>query len=53
LPVTLAVVSFVLSMLALFAGHNQGFMEEYAFVRVSWYIVSRLVWSTPCLTCSS
>ncbi|OAQ63135.1 SUR7 protein [Pochonia chlamydosporia 170] len=35
LPVILAVVSFVLSMLALFAGHKQGFMEDYAVVRLN------------------
>lgn len=35
LPVTLTLVSFVLSMLALFAGQKQGFMEDYAVVRVS------------------
>jgi hypothetical protein len=34
LPVALATVSFVLSMLGIFAGHKPGFMEDYAVVRV-------------------
>ncbi|GAO16759.1 uncharacterized protein UV8b_06811 [Ustilaginoidea virens] len=34
-PLALAVVSFVLCMLALFAGHKQGFMEDYAVVRLN------------------
>ncbi|GAB0131562.1 hypothetical protein EsDP_00000027 [Epichloe bromicola] len=34
-PMVLAVVAFVLSMLALFAGHKQGFMEDYAIVRLN------------------
>ncbi|KAK2606124.1 hypothetical protein QQS21_003519 [Conoideocrella luteorostrata] len=35
LPMVLAVVAFVLSMLSLFAGHKQGFMEDYAIVRLN------------------
>ncbi|KHN95832.1 Actin cortical patch SUR7/pH-response regulator PalI [Metarhizium album ARSEF 1941] len=35
LPVALAVVSFILSMLALFAGREPGFMEDYAVVRLN------------------
>lgn len=34
LPLLLALVSFVLTSLTLFAGHKQGFMEDYAIVRV-------------------
>ena len=33
-PLVLALVSFVLTSLVLFAGHKQGFMEDYAVVRV-------------------
>ena len=32
--VAMAIVSFVLAMLAMFAGHTKGFMEDYAIVRV-------------------
>ncbi|EFY99024.1 SUR7 protein [Metarhizium robertsii ARSEF 23] len=35
LPVILAVISFILSMLALYAGRQPGFMEDYAFVRLN------------------
>ncbi|EFY87545.1 hypothetical protein J3458_002154 [Metarhizium acridum] len=35
LPVILAVISFILSMLALFAGRQPGFMEDYAVVRLN------------------
>lgn len=34
-PLVLALVSFVLTSLTLFAGQKQGFMEDYAIVRVS------------------
>lgn len=40
-PLLLAIVSFVLAMLCLFAGHKKGFMEDYAIVRVSTYIIYR------------
>jgi hypothetical protein len=35
LPLALSLVAFILSFLALFAGHNHGFMEEYSVLRVS------------------
>ncbi|RDA90450.1 hypothetical protein CP533_3940 [Ophiocordyceps camponoti-saundersi (nom. inval.)] len=35
LPVVLALVSFVLTSLTLFAGHKQGFMEDYAVIRIN------------------
>ncbi|RDA82378.1 hypothetical protein CP532_4013 [Ophiocordyceps camponoti-leonardi (nom. inval.)] len=35
LPVVLALVSFILTSLTLFAGHKQGFMEEYAVIRIN------------------
>ncbi|KJZ79282.1 hypothetical protein HIM_01433 [Hirsutella minnesotensis 3608] len=35
LPLLLALVSFVLNSLTLFAGHKQGFMEDYAVVRLN------------------
>ncbi|KAG6039097.1 hypothetical protein E4U41_003294 [Claviceps citrina] len=35
LPLVLAFVAFVLSMLALFAGHKKGFMEDYDIVRLN------------------
>jgi hypothetical protein len=31
----LSMVAFILSMLCLFAGHKEGFMEEYSVARVS------------------
>ncbi|KAG5999115.1 hypothetical protein E4U54_002054 [Claviceps lovelessii] len=34
LPMVLALVAFILSMLARYAGHEQGFMEEYAVLRL-------------------
>jgi hypothetical protein len=34
-PLVLSLVAFILSILCLFAGHNEGFMEEYAVARVS------------------
>jgi hypothetical protein len=34
-PLVLSFVAFVLTNLALFAGHQQGFMEDYAVIRVS------------------
>ena len=33
-PLVLALVSFVLTSLILFAGQKEGFMEDYAVVRV-------------------
>lgn len=33
-PVALAIVAFVLSMLCLFAGNKPGFMEDYHIVTV-------------------
>lgn len=33
-PLVLALVSFVLTSLTLFAGQKKGFMEDYAVVRV-------------------
>lgn len=35
IPAVLSIVGMVLSALSLFAGHQQGFMEEYAIARVS------------------
>lgn len=35
LPAALSIVGMILSALALFAGHEKGFMEEYAIARVS------------------
>ncbi len=35
LPLVFSIVSAVLASLALFAGHQQGFLEDYAVVRVS------------------
>ncbi|KAF4587414.1 SUR7 protein [Ophiocordyceps camponoti-floridani] len=35
LPVVLALISFVLTSLTLFAGHKQGFMEDYAIIRIN------------------
>ncbi|KAG5972217.1 hypothetical protein E4U55_000877 [Claviceps digitariae] len=34
LPMVLTLVAFILSMLALYAGHDKGFMEEYAIIRL-------------------
>ncbi|KAG5921129.1 hypothetical protein E4U42_005964 [Claviceps africana] len=34
LPIVLTLVTFILSMLALYAGHEKGFMEDYAIVRL-------------------
>lgn len=34
-PWALCTISFVLSFLLLFAGHKEGFMEEYSLLRVS------------------
>jgi len=34
LPLVLSLVAFILSMLCLFAGHKEGFMEEYSVARV-------------------
>jgi hypothetical protein len=34
LPLVLSMVAFILSMLCLFAGHKEGFMEEYSVARV-------------------
>ena len=34
LPLALSVGAAILSALALFAGHNKGFMEDFAIVRV-------------------
>lgn len=34
-PLVLSIIGMVLSALALFAGHQKGFMEEYAIARVS------------------
>lgn len=31
----LSMVAFILSMLCLFAGHKEGFMEDYSVARVS------------------
>lgn len=35
LPLVLSIVAFVLSFLALFAGHKEGFMEDYDVVRLN------------------
>ncbi|KAK5998392.1 hypothetical protein PT974_00771 [Cladobotryum mycophilum] len=35
IPLVLAFVSFILTTLALFAGHQKGFMEDYAVVRLN------------------
>ncbi|KAL0933171.1 sur7 protein [Colletotrichum truncatum] len=35
LPLLLSIVAFVLSFLALFAGHKEGFMEDYDVVRLN------------------
>lgn len=34
-PLVLSMVGFILSMLCLFAGHKEGFMEDYSVARVS------------------
>ncbi|KAI8672913.1 hypothetical protein NCS56_00755700 [Fusarium sp. Ph1] len=34
-PLVLSLVAFILSILCLFAGHNEGFMEEYAVARLN------------------
>lgn len=34
-PLVLSIIGMVLSALALFAGNQKGFMEEYAIARVS------------------
>ena len=34
IPLIFSLVAFVLTNLALFAGHQKGFMEEYAVIRV-------------------
>ena len=36
LPLVLSLVAFILTTLALFAGHKDGFMEDYAVARVSY-----------------
>lgn len=33
-PLVLSLVAFILTILALFAGHKDGFMEDYAIARV-------------------
>ena len=33
-PIVLSIVAFVLAMLALFAGKQRGFMEDYDIIRV-------------------
>lgn len=35
IPLVFSIVSAVLTALALFAGHEKGFMEDYAVARVS------------------
>jgi hypothetical protein len=50
-PIGCATAAFVLTMLCLFAGKNQGFMEDYHILMVSWLRpspteMSRL-WLTP------
>lgn len=40
IPLILSLVAFVLTNLALFAGHQQGFMEDYAVIRVSQVLVA-------------
>lgn len=35
IPLILSIVGTILSALSLFAGHKQGFMEDYAIARVS------------------
>ncbi|POR38809.1 Uncharacterized protein TPAR_00994 [Tolypocladium paradoxum] len=40
-PLVLALVSFVLTSLALFSGHKQGFMEDYAVVRLNTSMIGR------------
>jgi general stress protein CsbA len=37
-PLLCYVVALVLAFLLLFAGHKQGFMEDYAVIRVRWLI---------------
>ncbi|KAM5348401.1 hypothetical protein ACJ41O_008225 [Fusarium nematophilum] len=34
-PLVLSLVAFILSILCLFAGHNEGFMEDYAVARLN------------------
>lgn len=35
LPLVLSIVGLIISALSLFAGHREGFMEDYAIARVS------------------
>lgn len=41
----LSMVAFILSMLCLFAGHKEGFMEDYSVARVSLIVVLQTTYS--------
>ncbi|KAM4056733.1 SUR7/PalI family protein [Hirsutella rhossiliensis] len=43
LPLVLALASFVLTSLTLFAGHKQGFMEDYAIVRLNTSMIGQSI----------
>ncbi|CAG7564137.1 unnamed protein product [Fusarium equiseti] len=42
-PMVLSMVAFILSMLCLFAGHKEGFMEEYSVARLNTSMIGRNV----------
>ncbi|KAF4952423.1 hypothetical protein FGADI_6781 [Fusarium gaditjirri] len=46
LPLVLSMVAFILSMLCLFAGHKEGFMEEYSVVRLNTSMIGHNVLDT-------
>ncbi|CVK96962.1 hypothetical protein FPRO06_04137 [Fusarium proliferatum] len=46
LPLVLSMVAFILSMLCLFAGHKEGFMEEYSVARLNTSMIGHNVLDT-------
>ncbi|KAF4450500.1 hypothetical protein F53441_6390 [Fusarium austroafricanum] len=46
LPLVLSMVAFILSMLCLFAGHKEGFMEEYSVARLNTSMIGHNLLST-------
>ncbi|KAL6913308.1 hypothetical protein ACHAPO_003075 [Fusarium lateritium] len=45
-PMVLSLVAFILSMLCLFAGHKEGFMEEYSVARLNTSMIGHNVLDT-------
>ncbi|GKU03513.1 sur7 protein [Fusarium langsethiae] len=45
-PMVLSMVAFILSMLCLFAGHKEGFMEEYSVARLNTSMIGHNVLDT-------